>query len=54
MGNLPEFLRDPYGMFIRGYRDLGPVFSTRFVGRRLVVLAGPESLRFLTKQGESC
>ena len=51
LGNLPEFLRDPYGMFIRGYRDLGPVFSTRFVGRRLVVLAGPESLRFLSKQG---
>jgi cytochrome P450 len=51
LGNLPEFLRDPYGMFIRGYRDLGPVFSTRFVGRRLVVLGGAEGLRFLSKQG---
>ena len=51
LGNLPEFLRDPYGMFIRGYRDLGPVFSTRFVGRRMVVLAGAEGLRFLSKQG---
>lgn len=51
LGNLPEFLREPYGMFIRGYRSLGPVFSVRFVGRPMVVLAGAEGLRFLSKQG---
>lgn len=51
LGNLPEFLSDPYGMFIRGYRSLGPVFSVRFLGRQMVVLAGAEGLRFLSKQG---
>jgi len=51
LGNLPEFLRDPYGMFIRGYRTFGPVFSVRFMGRQMVVLAGAEGLRFLSKQG---
>lgn len=51
VGNLPEFLRDPHGMFIRGYRSLGPVFSVRFMGRRMVVLGGAEGLRFLAKEG---
>ena len=51
LGNLPEFLRDPYGMFIRGYRSLGPVFSVRFLHRPMLVLAGAEGLRFLSKQG---
>lgn len=51
VGNLPEFLRDPYGMFIRGYRSLGPVFLVRFMSRRMVVLSGAEGLRFLSKQG---
>ncbi|HET6417879.1 MAG TPA: cytochrome P450 [Polyangiales bacterium] len=51
LGNLAEFLSDPYGMFIRGYRSLGPVFSVRFLHRPMLVLAGAEGLRFLSKQG---
>ena len=51
LGNLPEFVRDPLHMFIRGYRTHGPVFEVSFVGRKMVVLAGAEGLRFLSQEG---
>lgn len=49
IGHLREFMRDPVALFVRGYRELGPIYSIRALHRGYVVMAGPEAMRFLAK-----
>ena len=37
---------------VRQYRDLGPIFRIRAMGRRFVCMAGPEATNFLTSHGK--
>jgi sterol 14-demethylase len=46
VGNLLEFRREHAGLFARGYREHGPVFSVRLGPQRGVVLIGPAYHRF--------
>ncbi len=47
VGSLAELARDPAGLFVRAYSELGPVFRVRAPGRTLTVLAGPELARWM-------
>ncbi len=49
IGNLHEFVGDPFRVFVRGRREHGAVFGVRVLGQRFVVLTGAEGLRFLAK-----
>lgn len=49
LGHLPDFLRDPFELFIRGYRTHGPIFRLRVPGRSFVAMAGAEGIRFVSK-----
>lgn len=46
IGHLPEFLRAPEQLILRGHREHGGVFSLSLPGRRAVVLLGSERNRF--------
>lgn len=46
LGNTLEFMRDPVAVLERGHREHGRMFTVRLVGRRAVVLLGPEHNRF--------
>jgi sterol 14-demethylase len=50
VGSLLEFRRDHVGVFERGYREYGPVFSIRLGPQRGVVLIGPEYHRFFFEE----
>jgi cytochrome P450 len=49
VGNLFEFVNDPFGIFVRGRREHGSLFAVRFLGKRFLVATGAEGLRFLPK-----
>ncbi len=49
LGHLGEFMNDPIRLFLRGYRDVGPIFRIRALHRRYVVMVGAEAMRFLAK-----
>ena len=44
--NSPQLLADPVGYFTSGYRELGPVFRTRYRGTDWVTIAGIEANDF--------
>lgn len=50
LGSLLEWKRDHLGVFLRGYREFGPVFGIRLGPHRGVVLVGPELHDFYFRQ----
>jgi sterol 14-demethylase len=50
IGHLAEFYRSPEGLFRRGYREHGEVFSFALPRQRAVVLLGRERSRFFFSQ----
>lgn len=54
LGSALELLRDPAEVFVRGYREHGPVFRVRALHRTLTVLAGPELARWMgSREGQA-
>ncbi len=49
LGHVLDFVRDPFGLFLRGYEAHGPVFEIRTPGRRFVGLGGAEGIRWMGK-----
>ena len=55
VGNTLEMAKDPAAFFLRCYRQYGPAFRIRVLGREQTVLAGPEAALFMgTAQGREC
>ncbi|GAB7036810.1 MULTISPECIES: cytochrome P450 [Catenuloplanes] len=55
VGNLLPMSKDPARFFVERYREHGPVFRVRILGREHAVLAGPEAAEFMgTKEGREC
>jgi cytochrome P450 len=52
LGNARELLLEPLEFFLKSYQTLGPAFSAGGMGRRYIVLAGPEANRFLAHGAE--
>lgn len=52
LGSALVLYRDPMPLFVRGYRQYGPIFRVRVPGREYTVLAGPEATLFLAHGGE--
>jgi sterol 14alpha-demethylase len=50
LGHAVAFMRDPVGLFERGYQEHGRIFALRLPGRRAVVLLGPEYDRFFFRE----
>ncbi|MCY3966156.1 MAG: cytochrome P450 [Acidobacteria bacterium] len=53
LGSTLSMTGDLSVFFARQYRELGPVFRVRALNRRLLVLAGPEAVQFLQRQGKA-
>lgn len=52
LGNALRMAKDPAQFFVDCYREHGPVFRVRVLGREQAVLAGPEAPEFLgTREG---
>ena len=52
LGNTLEMIKDPASMFVRCYRDYGPVYQVKVFGRKSYVIAGVEAAQFMsTKAG---
>ncbi len=49
-GNAFSMNRDLPGFFLKHFRELGSVYEMSALGRKWVVLAGPEANRFMTRQ----
>ena len=49
VGNLIGLMRDRRAYFLAQYRALGPIFRIRALGADLIVMAGPEANRFVSK-----
>lgn len=55
VGNTLSMARDPAEFFVRCYREYGPAFRVRVLGREQTVIAGPEAAVFMgTAQGRQC
>ncbi|MBU2666631.1 cytochrome P450 [Actinoplanes bogorensis] len=55
VGNAVAMAKDPAQFFVDCYREHGPVFRVRVLGREHPVIAGPEAAEFLgTKEGRDC
>jgi cytochrome P450 len=55
LGNVLDMARDPARFFYRCYRQYGPVFRFRMLGRTSTVLAGPKAAHWMgTKEGKEC
>ncbi|HQR04782.1 MAG: cytochrome P450 [Proteobacteria bacterium] len=53
IGNTLEMAKDPAKFFVRCYREYGPAFRVRVMGRTQTVLAGAEAANFLgTREGK--
>ena len=52
IGSTIQLLANSAGFLSEQYRKKGPVFELRTVGRKWVVLAGPEANLFLLRQGK--
>ncbi|GIE94684.1 hypothetical cytochrome P450 [Paractinoplanes rishiriensis] len=50
LGNALRMAKDPAQFFVDCYREHGPVFRIRVLGREQAVLAGPEAAEFLGTQ----
>jgi cytochrome P450 len=47
--------RDPARFFVRCYREYGPVFRVRILGKTYTVIAGVDAANFLgTRKGREC
>ena len=53
LGSALSMTGDLSPFFARQYAALGPVFKVRALHRRLLVLAGPEAIRFLQRRGRA-
>ena len=52
LGNTLEMAKDPAALFLRAYRDYGPVYRVNVFGRKQIVIAGREAALFMsTKKG---
>lgn len=47
VGNTVDMARDPAAFFLRCYREYGPAFRIRVLGREQTVIAGPEAAVFM-------
>ena len=55
IGNTLSMARDPAAFFVSCYRQYGPAFRVRVLGREQTVIAGPEAAVFMgTAQGREC
>lgn len=55
VGNTLDMARDPAQFFLRCYREYGPAFRIRVLGREQTVIAGPEAAIFMgTAEGRDC
>lgn len=55
VGNTLDMARDPAAFFLRCYRQYGPAFRIRVLGREQTVIAGPEAAVFMgTAEGRDC
>lgn len=55
IGNTLSMARDPADFFTRCYRQYGPAFRIRVLGREQTVIAGPEAAVFMgTAEGREC
>ncbi|MCW1969129.1 MAG: cytochrome P450 [Anaerolineae bacterium] len=52
IGHVLEMARDPQQVFVRGYRELGPVFRIKVLNRTMYAIAGPEAFEFVAQGGE--
>ena len=50
VGNLIGLMRDRRAYFLAQYRAFGPIFRIRVFGADLIVMAGPEANRFVSKK----
>jgi cytochrome P450 len=50
LGSAHELLRDPAAFLVRSYREHGPVFRAKALGRSITVLAGPALPRFMSSR----
>ena len=50
LGHLTSFFRDPVALLRGGYEKLGPIYSFRMGGRKMVVMLGPENNRFVFQE----
>lgn len=53
LGNLLEYLREPISLFLRGYKECGPIFSIRLGPKCAVVLIGPENNQFFFEETDN-
>jgi len=52
LGSALAIFRDPVALFVRLYREVGPVFRLRVPGRAYTVMVGPEATLFLARGGD--
>ncbi len=54
IGHVLQFRNTINGFLTEQYRNLGPVFEISLLGKKWLVLAGPEANRFLLQDGKEC
>ena len=54
IGHMLQFRNTINGFLTEQYRNLGPVFEISLLGKKWLVLAGPEANRFLMREGKDC
>ncbi len=54
IGHVLQFRNTINGFLTEQYRNLGPVFEVSLLGKKWLVLAGPEANRFLMREGRDC
>ena len=54
LGHALQFRNTINGFLTEQYRNLGPVFEISLLGKKWLVLAGPEANRFMMREGKDC
>ena len=54
IGHVLQFRKTINGFLTEQYQNLGPVFEVSLLGKKWLVLAGPEANRFLMREGRDC
>jgi len=54
IGHTLQFRKTINGFLTEQYRKLGPAFEVSLLGKKWLVLAGPEANRFLMREGRDC
>lgn len=52
IGNVREMMTDPARFLAKGFRDHGPVFRFKLMGRTMYVIAGPDASKLIDQRGE--